>query len=199
MLILSILAIGSVSLVLAQGTVAILDFIFLGARLLGNLPEVFWWTAGAAVLVICGLGTLRNLVVRMYSRSRKPTLPSSQPGRLGDIHRHLSRVNTGEYARNEVRELLQVLAVDFIALKLDSSDLEAAELFREGGWTEDSALRSYFLSRKSFSEQGRRLRRFLNKPDPAPFLKETRNTLDRLICCGEFQEKKEFGNTQSDD
>lgn len=197
--ILSALAIGTVAILLAKGTVAILDFILLGTRLLGNLPEVFWWASAVAVLVICGLGTLGKLGVVIWSRSKEPTVVSFPPGRLGVIYRSLSRVNTGEYAKKEVRELLGVLAVDFIALRVDSTDCEAAELFRKGVWTDDPALGSYFHMQGSSSEQGRRFLRFLRKPDSAPFLEETHKTLDRLISYGEFEENKELGNSHAND
>lgn len=196
--VLGVLAIGLPSLLLAQGMVAMPGLIILGLRILGDLPQVFWWAAGVAALIICGLGILRNLGIMMWSRSKESALASSTPGRFGAIYRSLSRTGYGEYSRNELRKLLGSLAIDLIALKRDIPESEAAHIFREGDWTDDPALRSYLLPQESSCEQSRGLWRRLRKSKSPPFPVETENVLARLVSYGEFQERT-FGIPQSND
>jgi hypothetical protein len=196
--ILGVLAIGLFSLLLAQGMVVMPGLIILGMRILGDLPQVFWWTAGVATLVICGLGVLRTLGIMIGSWSKGSALASSSPGRFGDIYRSLSTTDYGEYSRNELRALLGSLAIDLIALKRDIPESEAARIFREGDWTDDPALRSYLLPKESRREQSCGLWRRLKRSRSAPFPVETENALERLIIYGEFQEKT-FGIPQAND
>jgi hypothetical protein len=196
--VLGVLAIGLLSLLLAQGIVAMPGLIILGMHILGDLPQIFWWAAGVAALIICGLGALRNLGIMMGSRSKESTLASSAVGRFGVIYRNLSRRSYGEYSRKELRKLLGSLAIDLIALKRDIPESEAARIFREGDWTDDPALRSYFLPQESSCEQGRGLWRRLKKSRAAISPEETQEALARLISYGEFQERT-FGISQAND
>jgi hypothetical protein len=180
MAILGVLSICLVSLLLAQGMATILGLIILGTRIIAELPQILWWGAGVAVLIIGGLRVLCRLGTVMWFRSEESTPASFSPGRLGVIHRSLSRTGYGEYSRNEVRKLLGSLTIDVIALKLDIPETEATRLFREGNWTEDSDLASSLLPQQSSPEQGRSLWRRIKKSRSAPFLEETQNTLDRI-------------------
>lgn len=196
--ILGVLAIGLLSLLLAEGMVGMWGLIMLGMRLLGDLPQWFWWAAGIAALSIYGLGISGNLLTMMWPRPKKSIPTSSAPGRLGTIYRSLSRKGHGEYHRRELRDLLGSLAVDLIALKRDIPESDALRVFREGNWTTDPGLRSYLLPRESSREQSRGLCRRFRKRKPASFHEETQDALERLSSYSKSEEAV-LGISHADD
>lgn len=188
MTILGFLAIGLLSLLLAEGMVAMGRLIMLGMRLLGDLPQWFWWAAGIAALSICGLGISGNLLSMMWLRAKESPSALVAPGRLGTIHRSLSRKGYGEYRRRELRDLVGSLAVDLITLKRDIPESDALRIFREGDWTDDPGLGSYLFPRESSREQSPGRRRWFRKSKPASFLEETHDALERLIAYSKSEE-----------
>ena len=198
MAILGFLAIGLLSLLLAERMVAVWGLIVIGIRLLGDLPQWFWWAAGIAALSVYGLGISGNLLSMMWPRAKESPSALVAPGRLGTIYRNLSRKGYGEYHRRELRDLLGSLAVDFIALKRDIPESDALRVFREGNWTDDPGLRSYLLPRESSREQNRGLWRRFRKRKPASFPEETQDALERLIAYSESEEAV-LGISQADD
>jgi len=192
------LAIGLLSLLLAEGMVAMWGLIVIGMRLLVDLPQWYWWAAGIAALSIYGLGISGNLLSMMWPRAKESPSALVAPGRLGTIYGSLSRKNHGEYYRRELRDLLGSLAVDVIALKRDIPESDALRVFREGSWTDDQGLRSYLLPGESSREQSRDMWRRFRKRKPAPFLEETQDALERLSSYSKSEEAI-LGIFQADD
>jgi hypothetical protein len=157
---------------------------------------MLWWGVGVTILVFWGLRVFMNLEISTLSKSRKR---EGQPydhdyhGRFRVIRQRLLGASSRRYSRDEVRNILRSLAIDLITLKLDISEEEARQRFRQGGWTEDRALRAYFFAEPDRGKEKQGLwRRFKRTKYPA-FLEETQEALDRLKSYNNFSDgRKRF-------
>ena len=151
-----------------------------GLAILGALPQVLWWTLGVAIFTLWGSIVLRRLAGSKWELSRREPAPLYLPGRLGFIYQSLSHARAESYSQEKVTDILQSLTIDLISLRRDIPEEEARRRFRQGDWTEDPDLLSYFDQRSSFASKGPR-RWYRGRKSPSPdFLKKTQGILDRL-------------------
>jgi hypothetical protein len=181
---------------LVQGMNSLIKFIIGGIFILLALPQMLWWGVGVTILIFWGLRVLMNLEISRLSKSGKR---EGQPydydyhGRFRVIRQRLLGASSRRYSQDEVRNILRSLAIELIALKLDISEEEARQRFRQGDWTEDRALEAYFLPEPHRGKEKQGLwRRFKRTKSPA-FLEETQEALDRLKSYRNFSEgRKRF-------
>ena len=176
---------------LVRGMEFLLTFILGGIFILLALPQMLWWGAGMTILIFWGLQVLINLGIGRLPSSHKKEGQSYDHdfhGRFRAIQQRLLRASSRRYYQDEVKNILRSLAIDLISLKLDISEQEAKERFRQGDWTQDQALKDYFFEEPAWEKEREGLwRRFKRAKAPA-FLEKTQKALDRLKSYGNFSD-----------
>jgi len=165
-------------------------------NIISALSPLLWWQLGVIFLTCSTLAILKNLKKSISSGTgRKDALKDDpdKPGRLWEIWQLLRRAEAGQYYQGEIKNILQSVIINSIALKKEISTEEARANFRQGIWTEEKLLKVFFTEPILMKEKRRLWWRF-KKNQSYFFLTEVEKVLDKLTSANILFAERENAN-----
>jgi hypothetical protein len=148
---------------------------------MGALPQVLWWNLGLAILGGWGLiGLARRSKLRWPGFSKEKSSFPFSSGPLRSLYQSFGQARGSAYGQEKIMNQLQSLAIDLLTLKRNLPEEEGRKIFRQGDWTDDPELLSFFQERPAFREKRPGILRRRIKSFEPDFLLKSQKVLDRL-------------------